>query len=886
MHPAGLDFISVTYEADGQTQRLFFSPYESWFGLPSNFNRIVAEWFAALRAAVLSATGREPGNTPAEQLGVPSGAKAIYAWLLAPVVLGGTLLFALGRQKPGEATTFPFIGSPMIFIFAMLALAVLAPFVLGRFFGGPRKPAAPPRFSRTAIVALVLSISGCMLALLIGLVLFQSWGWVYGSFFVIETAALILGIVAWERRTGKAAVILSSAIMLAWIPGVISHLAQVAPGNVPMQPPRDAGATMNSTRQLSQGSVELVAISYHPSTNQPWWRPDGSSCQEGPLELRGSHSSGAADRMTREFVIRLTGLPPDASWPVWKLDPASGWAGGAVYLGSQPASHLHGISTALPQSLRTVTVKVGIALGAWQTVAKQVPGGSGMTSFSREGSNWVVSFPKAERTEGGARVLVVHTVKDRDLRVLAVDKNGQEHLSSGGESSGTDAFSHLTAPFPGLPLEQVKEFQFQLRPYQWVEFRAVALYPKQPLAGTNATTFGPVLEGVDHSSLVAFKLRERPPTSAQGNGPNTRADARRFPELLVCVNNLWLGRLNFGSLNGCSGDVGLTGKVACGHPRAESEVSWTWLRATPQGDEYRFMRRFPADLPSASNSVKMVVYAGQETVLWQDDLQQILLRPKTPAGRPRLQSRRVAEEQQSAAYDLMSDPRARAEPPGLRIWKEVLLGESGGAAPAGQAVFEPAQAARHAAPAEFGTAGNPTNSDFYSRVTGHAYFCQGKPRAGLEGWDQGWKVETNGLVNTEEAARISTKTRFGKEDLSVTAALSLDQLNGSGAAFTFGYGYAFEFDRTDGRFTVSGPTVLRSYQQGSAAGAITPGKRFMFEALRRGSLFDFLVDQKLVLSVQFDREIGAVGFTPGKGTLRIYAFGAYEFGKAPTIAPG
>ena len=108
MNPAGLDLISVTYDEDGETKRLFFSPYKSWFGLPSNFNRFVAEWFAAIRAAVVAATGREPGNTPANQLGVPSGSKAIYALLLAPVVLGGTLFAvlaspALQREPPKAA---------------------------------------------------------------------------------------------------------------------------------------------------------------------------------------------------------------------------------------------------------------------------------------------------------------------------------------------------------------------------------------------------------------------------------------------------------------------------------------------------------------------------------------------------------------------------------------------------------------------------------------------------------------------------------------------------------------------------------------------------------------------------------------------------------------
>ena len=40
MSPAGLDFISVTYEEGGQTKRLFFSPIEGWFGPAFSFQPI------------------------------------------------------------------------------------------------------------------------------------------------------------------------------------------------------------------------------------------------------------------------------------------------------------------------------------------------------------------------------------------------------------------------------------------------------------------------------------------------------------------------------------------------------------------------------------------------------------------------------------------------------------------------------------------------------------------------------------------------------------------------------------------------------------------------------------------------------------------------------
>jgi hypothetical protein len=246
---------------------------------------------------------------------------------------------------------------------------------------------------------------------------------------------------------------------------------------------------------------------------------------------------------------------------------------------------------------------------------------------------------------------------------------------------------------------------------------------------------------------------------------------------------------------------------------------------------------------------------------------------------------------------LSGDPAAIASAQ-LRLAQQQFLRAEGlfKAGLSSQAEFEQAMAARDAAQAELSVTGSRTNSDDDSSVMGHVYVCGGKALQDLEGLEQGWKVEhvqppSNGCItNTGETAHLSTKTKFGKEDLTVNAALALDQLNGSGAAFTFGNGYAFEFDRADGRFDVSGPTGLKTYQRVGAAGVIVPGKRFVFTARRRGSALDFLIDNQLVHGVEFDGPIGAVGFAPHKGTMRIFAFGAYEMpprnvSKAPKAPP-
>jgi hypothetical protein len=56
----------------------------------------------------------------------------------------------------------------------------------------------------------------------------------------------------------------------------------------------------------------------------------------------------------------------------------------------------------------------------------------------------------------------------------------------------------------------------------------------------------------------------------------------------------------------------------------------------------------------------------------------------------------------------------------------------------------------------------------------------------------------------------------------------------------------------------------------------------VFTALRRGASLDFLIDNKLVHSVEFGGEMGAVGFAPRKGTIRIYAFGASQMWPWPS----
>jgi hypothetical protein len=107
-----MDFISVTYEEGGETKRLFFQPIESWFGLRSHHNRFTAEWINAIRAAITAATGRAPGNTPANQLGTPSSSRAVLLFFLLMllstiVLLSISLSWLRNSPMPAAPTAAP-----------------------------------------------------------------------------------------------------------------------------------------------------------------------------------------------------------------------------------------------------------------------------------------------------------------------------------------------------------------------------------------------------------------------------------------------------------------------------------------------------------------------------------------------------------------------------------------------------------------------------------------------------------------------------------------------------------------------------------------------------------------------------------------------------------
>src|SRR5207247_1732723 len=89
--------------------------------------------------------------------------------------------------------------------------------------------------------------------------------------------------------------------------------------------------------------------------------------------------------------------------------------------------------------------------------------------------SWTLLFHDPIESGAQTRLSASHSPgKGWETRIVAFDLEGKQHLPLRSYESST-VFARTTARFDKLPLAQIKEFQFQARPYRWAEFRNVSL---------------------------------------------------------------------------------------------------------------------------------------------------------------------------------------------------------------------------------------------------------------------------------------------------------------------------------------------------------------------------------------------------------------------------
>ena len=250
--------------------------------------------------------------------------------------------------------------------------------------------------------------------------------------------------------------------------------------------PKEASASDSTTfaAALPNGvTVELIGVTYIPVEEGRWWRPDGSVLGEGPFDRVDDDPGDDPEHHQYDYyavAARLTGVPTaELGLIKWEFTGAKHASSTNAYRGSTLlySEGMLAAAAKFPKDVQISTLRLGIAAGDWQTIAA----GSHWGVYRHGEDSIIVDEPSVGGGPGSVRpdevglhIGVTHNIADRDFRVVAVGKDGTVHQSSRTGSWGAQNLRLTTGSFPNLS-EGLPEFRFQVRPYEWVEFKDISL---------------------------------------------------------------------------------------------------------------------------------------------------------------------------------------------------------------------------------------------------------------------------------------------------------------------------------------------------------------------------------------------------------------------------
>ncbi len=220
--------------------------------------------------------------------------------------------------------------------------------------------------------------------------------------------------------------------------------------------------------RLSNGvTAELLGVCNWPNERSICWKPDGSPLAP-PLQATKSHVVPASNRYG--FMLRVAG--PDDLEIRWNtIEGADSWEGSCdvVTIDGMRLDDCTAAVANMKAGQQQTALRVGLATGPWSTISSH--DGKRMNSGGRSGVLWSQAFADSA---GTYVVATAEWLKDRTERIIAIDADGVIHAPPGG-SVASGNMDQMTTRFPGLKPDQVREFQYQVRPYEWAQFKNVSL---------------------------------------------------------------------------------------------------------------------------------------------------------------------------------------------------------------------------------------------------------------------------------------------------------------------------------------------------------------------------------------------------------------------------
>jgi hypothetical protein len=263
---------------------------------------------------------------------------------------------------------------------------------------------------------------------------------------------------------------------LAAIGLLAAAMPSLGQGNAPTNPAPVSAAVGGSsaatqpeklTAVLPSGvEIELVALSFYPDENQPWWRPDGTPLSEPPID--GSFfdiSSSTAPKL--ELVFRLGKKAAEPGYESrMTLADGSGllWTGRRRRNGVE-SSELLVVATRLPADSAGMSMDLLVGAGPWENVATT----DGLQPQGPLGAAIVAPNFSDPTTQ-----IRAFFATSRQARIVGIDKYGISNIASptGIRKTGKDADQDFL--FSRTPPSQFKSFTLQTRPYELIHLKDVS----------------------------------------------------------------------------------------------------------------------------------------------------------------------------------------------------------------------------------------------------------------------------------------------------------------------------------------------------------------------------------------------------------------------------
>jgi hypothetical protein len=242
---------------------------------------------------------------------------------------------------------------------------------------------------------------------------------------------------------------------------------------VETEPEKPAAVGKAFRVMLPAGLVaEVIGVGHYPSKGQPWWAPDGTP-MAAPYERIDAPAPGRHDEVCREVALRWIHEPPDSTV---RLTPNTNYWYGGVRAFDANGTELPGIKVMTGMFLKTqkaCNLTFTISAGPWETLKED--SGRGYVTYGEKNHGY--AFSQAVEIDGATQITISHDVVDRDVRVVAVDREGREITTKNRGGGDVKKFSQLTVIFYKLPLKDIKAFRLQARNWQKAEVTGIALNP-------------------------------------------------------------------------------------------------------------------------------------------------------------------------------------------------------------------------------------------------------------------------------------------------------------------------------------------------------------------------------------------------------------------------